>query len=404
MAIEVRPARADEMLDMGAIGAYVYAGSFGDEPDNTISQSNRPEWTLCVFVDGVMASMFCAIPFTMRANGNAVKMAGVSSVGTLPEYRRRGFVRRVMTEAFERMRAEGQAIASLWASQAAIYQRYQYAMTSVLRRYQIDTVDIAFHDGDTGAGSVTRCPLADAVPRLKQVYIEHIAGRMCYLHRSSALWQLTVLEDRPEDGPLHVAFCQRDGRDVGYVVYTTRSGRIDHTARAQELKIRDLVALDLDAYRSLWSFIGAHDMVGRVTWSNAPLDDPAPELFAEPRMLHAEDREGLWLRVVDVERALSERGYDRPGTLRIGISADSLAPWNEGVFELTASADGASVTRVDAEPELVLSPKTLALLYTGRRDARLLHDWGLIEGDSGAIDRAAEIFATRTAPHAPDHF
>ncbi|MBJ36998.1 MAG: hypothetical protein CMD83_00830 [Gammaproteobacteria bacterium] len=392
------------MLDMGAIGAYVYAGSFGDGPDNTISQSNRPEWTLCVFVDGVMASMFSAIPFTMRANGNAVKMAGVSSVGTLPEYRRRGFVRRVMTEAFERMRAEEQAIASLWASQAAIYQRYQYAMTTVLRRYEIDTVDIGFHDGDSGSGTVLRCPLAEAMPRLKRLYIEHIGGRMCYLHRSSALWQLTVLEDKPEDGPLHVAFCERDGKDVGYVVYTTRPGRIDHRARSQEMKIRDLVALDLDAYRSLWSFIGAHDMVGSVTWTNAPLDDPAPELFAEPRMLHAEDREGLWLRVVDAERALAERGYDGSGTLRIGITEDSLAPWNEGVFELSASPAGATVTRVQADADLVLSPKALALLYTGRRDARLLHAWGLIEGAPDAVARAADIFATRTLPHAPDHF
>lgn len=404
MGIEVRPARADEMLDMGAIGAYVYAGSFGDGPDNTISQTNRPEWTLCVFVDGVMASMFSTIPFTMRANGNAVKMAGVTSVGTLPEYRRRGFVRRVMTQAFERMRDEGQAIASLWASQAAIYQRYQYAMTTALRRYEVDTVDVGFFDGDAGSGSVIRCPIAAAVPRLKQVYIEHIADRMCYLHRASALWQLTVLEENEADGPLHVAFCERDGRDVGYVVYTTRSGRIDHPARGQELKIRDLVALDTDAYRSLWSFIGAHDMVGRVTWNSAPLDDPAPELFAEPRMLRTEDREGLWLRVVNAEQALAERGYSSTGTVRIGIAEDSLAPWNAGVFELDASPDGADVKRVDAEPDIRMSLKALALLYSGRRDARQLHSWGLIEGDAAAAARTADLFAMAHAPHSPDHF
>ena len=49
MTIEVRAARADEMDQFGLVGAYVYAGAFGDGPDNVVSQNNRPEWTLCAF-------------------------------------------------------------------------------------------------------------------------------------------------------------------------------------------------------------------------------------------------------------------------------------------------------------------------------------------------------------------
>ena len=77
-----------------------------------------------------MASSFTNIPFTMRANGNAMPLAGVSTIGTQPEYRRQGLVRRIHTEAFERMHEAGQPMAALWASQAAIYQRYGYAMTT----------------------------------------------------------------------------------------------------------------------------------------------------------------------------------------------------------------------------------------------------------------------------------
>ena len=82
----------------------------------------------------------------MRAHGNAVPMAGVSTVGTEPEYRRKGLVRRIHTQAFADMRERGQNVASLWASQAAIYQRYGYAMTTMQRSYAIDTVDIGFFD------------------------------------------------------------------------------------------------------------------------------------------------------------------------------------------------------------------------------------------------------------------
>ena len=75
MAVEIRPAQEDEMLDFGAVAAYVYAGAFGDEPDNIASRANKPEWTLCAFVDGVMASTFSTLPFKMSALGNTVELA-----------------------------------------------------------------------------------------------------------------------------------------------------------------------------------------------------------------------------------------------------------------------------------------------------------------------------------------
>lgn len=45
---------------------------------------------------------------------------------------------------------------SLWAPQAAIYQRYGYSMVTVMRNYQVDITDIDFHDGDDGSSEVER--------------------------------------------------------------------------------------------------------------------------------------------------------------------------------------------------------------------------------------------------------
>ena len=43
-----------------------------------------------------------------------------------------------------------------------------------------------------------------------------------------------------------------------------------------------------DAYRSLWSWLARHDLVGRIVWTRAPIDDPALELFVEPRLLNTQ--------------------------------------------------------------------------------------------------------------------
>ena len=90
--IEIRPATESEMGQIGLMTSYVYGGAFGDGEDNITTQNNRPEWTLCAFDGPKMVASYGAIPFTARANGRAAPLAGVTIVGTLPEYRRRGLV------------------------------------------------------------------------------------------------------------------------------------------------------------------------------------------------------------------------------------------------------------------------------------------------------------------------
>ena len=405
MNVEIRQATGDEMADLGILGGYVYGGAFGDGIDNVIATSIRPEWTLCAFVDGKLASSFSTIPFTMRANGKAMALAGVSTVGTQPEYRRRGLVRRIHTQAVADMRDAGQPVAALWASQAAIYQRYGYAMSTLRRSYAIDTVDIAFHDGNPGTGRVERMDLATGFDVVKQTYIAFVAERMGYLHRSKELWLRDVLASVEADGPTWAAVCyDQEGGAQGYVIYTLRADKVDHPARGQELVVRDLVWLNQDAYRSLWSFIASHDLVGRVVWRAAPIDDPALEFFLEPRLLNATDREGAWFRIVDAPAALAGRGYDTTSELAIGIEPDPLTPWNDGTWRLETGLGGAHMAKTAGSADIRLDVRTLTSLFTGFRSALHLANWGLLHGDRQAVARADAIFRTRHAPHCPDHF
>lgn len=405
MTIEYRAATADEMGQLGWLTSYAYGGSFGDGPDNVPATANRPEWTLCAFDGARMVSSYGTIPFTMRANGNAVSLGGVTAVSTLPEYRRRGIVRQIVTRAFADMREQGQGLASLWASQAAIYQRYQYAQSSVLRHYHVDTTDVCFFDGDAGSHTVAREPLPDALDVCRDVYRSFIAGRTGYLHRARVLWMNNTLGEVAADGPVHIAI-SRDaaGTPSGYVVFTLRAGKLDHPARSQELKIRDFGWLSADAYRSLWSFLRRHDLVGRIVWDNAPLDDPAQELFEEPRLLNMQDREGTWLRVVDAEAALGGRGYEISDRITLALADDSLTPWNDGTYELETSPDGAVIKRSTATPEVRMTVKALSSLYTGFRTGRELARIGSIAGDNNAILKAERVFRIDGAPHCPDHF
>lgn len=405
MSIEIRPLLAEEMLQLGRMAAYAYAGAFGDEDDGLVARAHLPQWTLCALENGQLLSSFVDLPLTIRANARALAMAGVTVIGTFPEHRRRGLSRRLHTQAFANMHEQGRGVAGLWASQAAIYQRYGYAQATVLRSYDIDSVDIGFFDGDNGLGDVRRYEAEPGFTAAKKIYIDFIAERTGYLHRSTAMWRNNALNVDAAPGPIHIAI-SHDGQGVpnGYVIYTLRADRTNHPSRKQAIDIRDLAWLSQDAYRSLWHFIARHDLVGRVRWGTAPLDDPASALFVEPRLLNPTNREGEWLRVVDVAAALAGRGYDRAGEVSIGIAADPIAPWNEGTFKLQADTEDARVTKIPGSAELNLSVKTLALAFSGRYSVHRLAGWGLIEGERCALNRLNDLLATRYAPHCPDHY
>ena len=405
MSFDIRPAQADEMDQLGLMGAYSYAGAFGDGPDNVVRNSQRPEWTLCAFDGSTMATSFAAFPFTIRANGKSLAYAGITAVGTRPEYRRRGLLRKIMTRAFADQRERGQSVAGLWASQAAIYQRYGFAALGAMRAYRVDTVDLQFHDGDTGTLDVRRYPAPEALDAAKTVYRQFIEPRFGYLHRAQVMWRDTVMDETEESGPIWAAVAHDDsGAPRGYVLSTLRADKVAHAARSQEITVRDLAWLDANAYRSLWAYLAQHDLVGRIAWDSAPVDDPLPELVAEPRMLHHRDGEGSWFRVVDLAAAVTQRGYSTTGEVTIELTPDTLTPWNDGIWHIAVSPETAEAKQVQTEPRVRMNSRTLSALYSGTRKASDLHHWGLIAGERAAVDALDRMFRTEHAPHCPDHY
>ena len=361
-----------------------------------------------------MATSFCAFPFTTRVNGKAMAMAGISTVGTRPEYRRMGLLRKIMTRAFAEQKERGQSIAGLWASQAAIYQRYGFTQAGMNRNYAVDSVDIALAmDGSNAALAlpmVTRYTPVHGLDAAREVYKNFIAQRTGYLHRGKSLWLNNTLDETTPDGPVYIAIAGTLEAPLGYIVYTLRANLVDNRARSQEIKIRDFAWLDLAAYQSLWQFIGKHDLVGRVVWANAPMDDPALALFQEPRMLHSRDTEASWWRIVDAPNALAQRGYSVGEDIKIGIAGDDLAPWNNGCWHLRSEGDGtgvgfaASVQACSDAPQVTLSIKSLTAIFSGMHRAQDLANWGLLGGQASDIARLDRIMATQYAPHCPDHY
>ena len=182
----------------------------------------------------------------------------------------------------------------------------------------------------------------------------------------------------------------------------------------RQIVVEEFCWLDTDSYRSIWTFLAKHDLVGHVAIGNLPVDDPAPAIFQEPRLLNMREAEGTWWRIVDLAKALEGRTYRPPlplqscSTLTLSVSDDErLAPWNIGTFILTLDAEGAATCRrcSDRHVDVTIGIQGLTKLWAGAASASRIAGWGLLKASSDeALQRADAIFATDAAPHCFDYW
>ena len=137
------------------------------------------------------------------------------------------------------------------------------------------------------------------------------------------------------------------------------------------------------------------------------VDDPLLDLLADSRLGRPRLSDGLWVRLVDVPRALAQRRYARPVDLVVEV-ADELCPQNEGRWRLTAAATSAlsgfsgTCERTTAPADLVLPVRALGAAYLGGTRLGSLAAAGLItEVTHGAVAALSTAMSWEPAPWCP---
>lgn len=370
----------------------------------------RPEWTLCAFEDDRLATAYAAWPLQMRFNGAAVPIAAVTTVSTAPVARRRGFLRQITTQHFRQLyEQQQQPIAALYASLAAIYQRYGYGIVSTHHRYAVEPRYLQFSHPLAPPGSLRETTREAEFSLLVELYRTFREQRTGYVHRGAAMWAAGVLADPHGIDTKSIIIYEEAGEPLGYAIYTTGPGRPGSDREpgpSQRLEINDLIWLAPAAYRAFWEYFARFDLVHQIVWGQVPPDDPLPHLLLEPRMLRDSSTEGVLARIVDVPRALIARPYPAAATLRFDL-LDELCPWNTALWELETSDEGSAVRKLPAGTtvDLILTPSTLAMLLFNQISASEAVRMGRLEVvNDGALPRWDAALRTAYRPFSADHW
>ena len=402
MAIEIRPANADELPAVLRILTESLAQPIAD------FSALSPDFTLVAFDDGRPASVHGSWPLTMRFNGKAVPISGVTTVSTDSIDRQRGYLRKLVTQHFIDLHEQGdRPLAVLFASQAAIYQRYGYAVVSTQHQYEIEPRYIQFNEPLEVPGRLRRVdpdPEAD-FGTLVGIYREYRENRTGEVHRGKPMWDAGILAPAKPEETRSVLVYEEDGELQGYAIYRSGPGEAPWPEPSHKLEIDDIAWLTPQAYRAFWQNFATMQLVNKIVWHNVAPDDPLPHLLLEPRMLRNRSSEQLLARIVDLEGSFRGRGYQESERLTFELE-DDLCTWNTGSWQVLTGLDDAEVTPLESgTPDISLRPGTLSMLLFGQITASEAARYGkLTVNNPDALPTWDKTLRTQFAPFTADHW
>jgi predicted acetyltransferase len=410
VTIDIRPITDAELTAWQRHTSRAFAGTPNDERVERYLRPNvRLEDTLAAFDGGEIVGTAHHEPAPITLPGGAVlPCAGVTRVSVAPTHRRQGILTRMMKYQLKQARDAGNPLAALWASEAPIYGRFGYGLASVHEEWSIerDHSNFAWWAPEP-KGRVRFLRLEDAREIIQPMFDAYASTRPGGMPRICYRWESFLADetsDREGASPLNLVLYEPPaGEPTGYVAYRMKGEWPDRSPEFK-LEVQELVALDAAAEAGLWRYLFGIDLVGVVTAPDLPADAALPWLVSDFRRLKRVLQDGIYLRILDVPRALGARTYGAIGRLVLQVD-DPTCDWADGRYVLEAGDGGVDVDRTEAEPDLVLHPAGLATLLLGTETASLLARAGLIEERTpGALLRADAMFASPTAPHSLNHF
>lgn len=373
------------------------------EADRTVFEPDR---SLGGFDGDRLVSTAGIFSRRLTVPGAEIPIAGVTMVSVAPTHRRRGILtammRRQLTELHEQA---AEPVAALWASESLIYGRFGYGMATRQASVRGKTRELTV-TAETGDGIVRRAEQKEARPHLAAVYDAARTGEVGWLDRAGLWWDY-VLHDpehsRHGSTSLRYALYERAGEVTGYAVYRTKQVWGDGENGA-EVRVHDLAALDPPSYAGLWRYLLSLDLMRRFTKRHAPADEPLQLAVDNPRGVELSVSDGLWVRLVDVDRALAARRYARDLDVVFEVS-DRFCPWNAGRWRLSAGPAGATCAPTQDPADLAASAADLGAAYLGGTSLAALAAAGRVrELRPGALATAAEAFGTERTPWCPEIF
>lgn len=339
--------------------------------------------------DGRILAAAAVWPYAHFFGGASLASAGISGVVVAPHARGRRLAETLVGSMLREVRSS-MPVSTLYPATVPLYRRLGYDYAATRCTYRMPIAALRRFPGEIFVEPWTDDDLPDVVAA-QRAYASGFTGTM---DRVPLYWERLL---RPMgDEVVYRVLVREDGAVTGSMIYTQENGF------HMDLVSRDIFWRTPDAARALLSYVSRHHSLGKdFSWIGRPGD---PMLFfADENKIREEERWHMMLRILDVPAALAGRGY-LPGvdaTVTFAVD-DELLPENRGPWRLSVAGGKGSV-EPGGDPELTLTPRALACLFSGFLAPHEARRAGMLDAPDPPLDRLAAAFAG-PAPWTADFF
>ncbi|MER5473339.1 GNAT family N-acetyltransferase [Streptomyces sp. NPDC002935] len=412
--IDVRPIAAPEIPDwLRALKTgFLRSPAVSEQEAEARASGLLLPRTLGAFDGSRCVATFRSFPQELTVVGGAVVPAdAISNVTVSPTHRRRGLLTRMMEADLAAARKRGDVVATLIAAEYPIYGRYGFGPVTTSAEWTVDVPRTGLDPRWAGPADGGRIDLVDAEdvrkagPELHERLRRGLPGAVS---RDARWWQVNTgllkLGD-PWKEPFYAAYRSASGEVEGLVAYESDDNWGDSNQPRNTADVKWLLAVTPAAERALWQYLCSIDWITRVKSGRRAPDDLLPHFLPDPRAARITTQsDWLWVRILDVVRALQARTYGAAGTLVLEVM-DESGP-DGGRYRLQVAPDGTATCEPTTESaQLVLSIADLAMLWLGDESAVRLVALGRVrEQQEGAASDADALLRTSRRPWCPDIF
>ena len=382
--------------------------AFGEDNDDEsivrwrkITELDR---TIGVFDGGEIVGTAGAFSYDMAVPGGAtLPAAGVTAVSVRSTHRRQGVLTRMMAHQLDDVAARGEPLAILTASETPIYGRFGYGLGTQFWGWTLDT-DSPLASPSSATGRMRMLEKDDAakvVPAIREQVWRRHPGEVSW---SQAWWDDWFADPKDQrDGASERRYAVHEsvsGEADGYVAWHAKP-KWEHGLAVGTIRVNHLYGIDDEIEAALWEFLLSIDLVKTISAWDRPVDEPLRWRLADFRhMKVASQGDHLWVRILDVERALSARELGADDRLVVQVT-DRFRPDTAGAY---AVAPG-SCQRTHDDADLLMDIRDLGALYLGTVSATTLARAGRVtERTAGALTRADRLLASSATPWCRTHF
>lgn len=389
--MKIRSTTADDR-DVFVDTMFTAFARFPDSAGETWSALELDRGLLALTEDGRPVGTAAAYSFELTLPGDVVvPVAGVTAVGVLPSHRRRGVLSAMMRHQLAEFRERGEFLSVLLASEALIYRRFGYGPATYTRRLTVPRHRAAFAGGTAG-GSIEVLRRAECGELLEEIYDRYRRARPGALSRPRRWWSLGAGQPPISRASRHIAVHRdADGVPDGYASYSL--------TEPSTLTVDETIAVEDEVSTALARFLLEHDLITEVVFKHCPPDHPLRWQLEDFRAGEVGgDTDWLWVRLLDVPRALTARGWSTDGELVLDVDDPALG--ERGRYLLTIRGGEADCVPTEREPDLSLDVSDLGSIYLGGTTPGLLVRAGRVRAHHpGAAPLADALFRTERSPH-----